>query len=124
MNKQEKKTKLSYSCTFLVPGVPRELTLSLSPSNPSEEIVIEWKSPAGGDAINWYYLQWRHPYTGKLTNHYSGQINYHDTMTNLNPATTYNVRIAAINSAGWGSYTTFETITTGKNCFSGVVVLN
>ena len=97
--------------------MPRKLTLSPSPSNPSEEIVVEWMSPAGGNAITQYYLQWRHPYTGKFTNHNSGQINYRDTITNLNPATTYNVRIAANNTAGLGSYTAFEIITTGTKMF-------
>ena len=110
---------------FLVPGVPRELTLSLSPSNSSEEIVVEWRSPAGGDAITSYLLQWiqlQHPTTAKFTKHISGQTNYSNAITNLDPTTTYNVRIVAINSAGWGNYTAFETITTGKKCFSGVVV--
>ena len=93
--------------------MPRELTLSLSPSNPSEEIVVDWRSPAGGDAITKYYLQWWNLHAKKYINHNSGQITYRDTITNLNPATTYYVRIAAINSAGSGSDTEFETITTG-----------
>ena len=109
---------------FLVPGVPRELTLSLSPSNSSEEIVVEWRSPAGGDAITHYHLEWGHPTTVKFTNHISGQINYSNAITNLDPTTTYTVRIAARNSAGRGNYTAFETITTGKKCFSDVVGIN
>ena len=118
MNQQTKRKKiLCYSCSFLVPGVPRELTLSLSPSNPPEEIVVDWRSPAGGDAITRYYLQWELSSKGKYINHISLQYNYTDTINNLNPATTYNVRVAAINSAGWGSYTAFETITTGTKTF-------
>ena len=103
--------------------MPRELTLSLSPSNPSEEIVIDWRSPAGGNTITEYHLQWRHPHTEKYINHNSGQINYRDTITNLNPATTYDVRIAAINSAGRGSDTEFETIITGTKNVSMALLL-
>ena len=96
----------------------RDLTLSLSPSNASEEIVVEWRRPAGGNAITHYYLQWRRPYTGKFTNHISGQVNYSCTIANLNPATTYDVRILALNFAGWGRVTAFKTITTGTKSLS------
>ena len=93
--------------------MPRELTASLSPSNPLEEIVLEWRSPAGGDAITYYLLQWSHLNPEKDINHISGQIYYSETITNLNPATSYNVWICAMNSAGCGSYTAFKVITTG-----------
>ena len=101
--------------------MPRGLTLSLSPLNPSAEIVVDWRSPAGGDAITRYYLQWSFSSTGKSINHISGQTDYTDTITDLNSATTYNVWIAAINTAGSGSYTAFETITTGKIRFLKVL---
>ena len=125
MNKQEKKKYSAADFLFLVPGLPRELTLSLSPSNPSEEIFVEWRRPAGGDAITRYYLQLKLPIfsTLKYINHNSGQVNYSVTIFNLEPATAYNVSIAATNSAGWRSYTAVKTITTGRKNVLVVLLL-
>jgi len=79
------------------------------------EIIVEWTRPEGGNVITQYFLQWKNgtTYHSMYIIHNSGQSQYSYTITNLSPATTYNVRIRTINSAGSGSFTAYTTATTG-----------
>jgi len=84
--------------------------------NISNEIVIDWTKPDGGDVIDLYHLQWKHANMTEevFIPHISGQNEYSYVIANLLPVTTYNIRLRANNAGGWGEFTNVISITTGE----------
>ena len=102
------------------------MNIAPSRSNSLSEIVVEWRSPEGGDAIFQYEVKWKHFDVTKnaIVYHLYGKTNYSYTITNLQPATTYDVQIGAINVQNFQVYSfrrltsrnfsNYETTTTCK----------
>jgi len=92
------------------------LNSNLSIVNTSNEIVMEWRKPEGGDVIDLYHLQWKHTNIIEevFIPHISGQVEYSYIITNLLPETTYNIRLRGNNTAGWGEFTNFANLTAGR----------
>ena len=100
---------------FAVAGTPRNFAIKHSQTNPASEIVIEWTSPEGGDALEGYLISWKHSiWNSFIVTHISGKKTYRHKLTNLSPITTYEVKILVQNEAGLGSGTSSKSITTSK----------
>ena len=103
---------------FAVAGPPRTFAIKHSQTNPASEIVIEWTSPEGGDAIEGYLISWKHSiWNSFIVTHITGKKTYRHKLTNLSPITTYEVNILVKNEAGLGSGTSSRNITTSKFFF-------
>ena len=102
------------------------LKQNLLPINPVNEIMVEWQSPEGGDAIRSYIVfGWKDSAVlkPKRALHVSGRDKYSCKITNLAAATTYNVMVRAGNKAGWGENTSILTVTTGTITFDETFIL-
>ena len=109
------------------------LKASNSDLNSTNEIILSWIKPNGGNAISRYLIEWyqyrrnyryyRHghyyrdeyPYLNgnKYVSHVLGKINYNSTISNLQSGTKYQFRVYAVNAMGHYSYRS-TYIATGK----------
>ena len=87
-----------------VPGVPDSLSLTAEDT----QIAISWTAPSntGGTPITGYSVQYRPGISGNWTNWTHASTATSATITGLTNGTAYEVRVAAINSVGTGSYIT------------------
>ena len=101
---------------ILAPGSVRLLQVSNLAFNVSDEILISWHKPDGGDTIDYYYIEWyeqdAYQRSGYIyVEHVSGQANYSSKITNLQYETKYKIWVVAKNSEGYGSYQSVDVIT-------------
>lgn len=106
------------------PGMPRNLML-VERTNVS--LFITWDEPVsdGGSDITDYRVQIQNQKTNAISSEFVGDVREHN-ITNLNPFTTYSIRVAAINSEGRGDPIIIEedTLSNSTCCKSFVSISN
>ena len=103
--------------------MPRNLML-VERTNVS--LFITWDEPAsdGGSDITDYRVQIQNLKTNAISSEFVGDVRAHN-ITNLNPFTTYSIRVAAINSEGRGEPIIIEEDTlSNSTCVRGYVTIS
>ena len=87
-----------------VPGIPTNLALTPADS----EIAVTWSAPAsdGGSTLTGYDLDYKLSSSSNWINSTHSGLVRTFTITSLTNAANYNIRVAAINDRGTGSYVT------------------
>ena len=86
------------------PGKPTGLTVAPG----DEQLELSWTKPAGGDAIDWYLVQWKsgiEAFENAATDDreetvYSTETTIETTIFDLTNGTPYTVRVQAVNKSG------------------------
>ena len=89
------------------PGVP--VSLSLTPADDS--LVVTWGLPTntGGHPVDGYKVQYKASTSSTWLDWTHSSASRTATITGLNNGTSYDVRVAAVNTLGTGPYTATET---------------
>ena len=88
--------------SITVPGAPTALAAT---SGTDTAVPLTWTAPSsnGGASITGYVVEWT-PSGGSATTVSTGSATANYTKTSLTNGTTYTFRVAAVNSAGTGAY--------------------
>lgn len=104
-------TTATVSATPLAtPGAPQNLVITYG----NASIAVDWDAPLsdGGAAVSDYLIQYRASSASSWTTASDGtNTNTATTLSGLTNGTLYYVRVAAVNIAGTGAYTSAETAT-------------
>ena len=101
--------------SFSAPSAPI-MSTPCQTEDSTTEVCVRWQKPPGGDAINFYLLQWKDT-AGDPVNatipHHRGQAVYNYTIKELPSGYTINVTVTTISSAGKSNVAS-DYFTTGK----------
>ena len=114
----KEKGHTNVSVTFAVtPATPREVRIQLMNSH---SVLVTWSTHEQHQKIlTSYYVEY------KVKNNEEVQLkvvqNQNKTsLTGLQSHAVYEVRVRAVNGAGGGAWTHYETFSTGKTCKKGI----
>lgn len=106
-------TASSAATPFTTPGAPT----SISTTNGDSQVALSWSAPAsnGGDALSDYTVQYSSN-SGSTWTTFSDSVSTSTsvTVTGLTNGTAYTFRVAAVNNAGTGTYSTASASATPR----------
>ena len=115
--------------TSIATGTPRTTPDAPSTRNATggdAEILVAWTPPLGngGAAITGYHVQYKLATDVNWTTHAENLAALTTVITGLADGTRYSVRVAAVNPAGVGAYTSTASAQTALGCSTGALTFS